>query len=188
MELMTKGRHLDEDGKRGCLSQGYAMNPASLAQGPVEAVHKAALALGTANQLTNILRDVGQDAVERNRIYVPLEELDQFGISESEVRRCSRCVSGSALLMALIFQGRSAQAWFTLGAAATPPCELCEARRCALRQAPSRLPLHCLASRPSCKVSKGPLAALQVRCGHGFERPVRSCAVMCCAGVDGDVL
>ena len=32
-------------------------------QGPVEAVHKAALALGTANQLTNILRDVGEDAV-----------------------------------------------------------------------------------------------------------------------------
>ena len=55
------------------------------AQGPVEAVHKAALALGTANQLTNILRDVGEDAVERNRIYVPLEELDQFGIRESEV-------------------------------------------------------------------------------------------------------
>ena len=57
-------------------------------QGPVEAVHKAALALGTANQLTNILRDVGEDAVERNRIYVPLEELDQFGISESEVITC----------------------------------------------------------------------------------------------------
>jgi phytoene synthase len=57
-----------------------------LSQGPVEAVHKAALALGTANQLTNILRDVGEDAVERNRIYVPLEELDHFGISESEVR------------------------------------------------------------------------------------------------------
>ena len=48
-------------------------------------MHKAALALGTANQLTNILRDVGEDAVERNRIYVPLDELDQFGIRESEV-------------------------------------------------------------------------------------------------------
>ena len=55
------------------------------AQGPMEAVHRAALALGTANQLTNILRDVGEDAVERNRIYLPREELDQFGISESEV-------------------------------------------------------------------------------------------------------
>lgn len=52
----------------------------------MEAVHRAALALGTANQLTNILRDVGEDAVERNRIYVPRDELDMFGISEAEVR------------------------------------------------------------------------------------------------------
>ena len=51
----------------------------------MEAVHRAALALGTANQLTNILRDVGEDAVERNRIYVPRDELDMFGISEAEV-------------------------------------------------------------------------------------------------------
>lgn len=49
-------------------------------------MYRAALALGTANQLTNILRDVGEDVNERNRIYVPLEELDQFGIRESEVR------------------------------------------------------------------------------------------------------
>ena len=54
-------------------------------QGPMEAVHRAALALGTANQLTNILRDVGEDAVERNRIYLPRDELDMFGISEAEV-------------------------------------------------------------------------------------------------------
>ena len=52
----------------------------------MERVYKAALALGTANQLTNILRDVGEDAKERNRIYVPMEELRQFGITEEEVR------------------------------------------------------------------------------------------------------
>ena len=49
-------------------------------------MYKAALALGTANQLTNILRDVGEDATERNRIYVPVDELAEFGISEAEVR------------------------------------------------------------------------------------------------------
>ncbi len=49
-------------------------------------MYRAALALGTANQLTNILRDVGEDANERNRIYVPLEDLDRFQISEKEVR------------------------------------------------------------------------------------------------------
>ena len=54
-------------------------------QGPLEPVYKAALALGTANQLTNILRDVGEDVSERNRIYVPTDDLAQFGITEDEV-------------------------------------------------------------------------------------------------------
>lgn len=31
-------------------------------------------------------RDVGEDASQRNRIYVPLDELEQFGIAEEEVR------------------------------------------------------------------------------------------------------
>lgn len=52
----------------------------------MDKVYGAALALGIANQLTNILRDVGEDADQRNRIYVPLEDLDRFGISEKEVR------------------------------------------------------------------------------------------------------
>ena len=55
-------------------------------QGPLKDVYQAALGLGTANQLTNILRDVGEDATERDRIYVPTQELKEFGISESEVR------------------------------------------------------------------------------------------------------
>lgn len=54
-------------------------------KGPMERVYRAALALGTANQLTNILRDVGEDAQQRNRIYVPLQDLDAYGISEQEV-------------------------------------------------------------------------------------------------------
>lgn len=58
-------------------------------KGSIEPVYRAALALGTANQLTNILRDVGEDASERGRIYVPLEDLDRFGISQQEVLRGS---------------------------------------------------------------------------------------------------
>lgn len=54
-------------------------------KGPLEHVYRAALALGTANQLTNILRDVGEDASQRNRIYVPLDELAAFKIREEEV-------------------------------------------------------------------------------------------------------
>ena len=56
-------------------------------EGDVKKVYKAALALGLANQLTNILRDVGEDAQTRNRIYVPLEDLRRFGITEQEVLR-----------------------------------------------------------------------------------------------------
>jgi phytoene synthase len=40
--------------------------------------------LGIAFQLTNIIRDVGEDA-RRNRIYLPLDEMLQFGVSESDI-------------------------------------------------------------------------------------------------------
>jgi phytoene synthase len=40
--------------------------------------------LGLALQLTNILRDVREDA-ERGRIYLPLEDLERFGVSEDEI-------------------------------------------------------------------------------------------------------
>ena len=43
-----------------------------------------AVALGIANQLTNILRDVGEDA-RRGRIYLPLEDLDLFNYSETDL-------------------------------------------------------------------------------------------------------
>jgi len=43
-------------------------------------------ALGKALQLTNILRDVRTDA-ERGRIYLPMEVLRRFGVSEEEIFR-----------------------------------------------------------------------------------------------------
>ena len=45
---------------------------------------EAAVALGIANQLTNILRDVGEDRA-RGRIYLPQEDLARFGYSEAEL-------------------------------------------------------------------------------------------------------
>jgi 15-cis-phytoene synthase len=45
-----------------------------------------AVALGIANQLTNILRDVGEDA-RRGRIYLPLEELALFEYTEDDLFR-----------------------------------------------------------------------------------------------------
>nr|CAD1830656.1 unnamed protein product [Ananas comosus var. bracteatus] len=49
-----------------------------------ESVCNAALALGIANQLTNILRDVGEDA-RRGRIYLPQDELAQYGLSDEDI-------------------------------------------------------------------------------------------------------
>ncbi|MCL2022201.1 MAG: presqualene diphosphate synthase HpnD [Betaproteobacteria bacterium] len=40
--------------------------------------------LGMAFQLTNIIRDVGEDA-ERGRIYLPLDELARFGVTEADI-------------------------------------------------------------------------------------------------------
>lgn len=43
-----------------------------------------AIALGIANQLTNILRDVGEDA-RRGRIYIPQEDLALFNYTEADL-------------------------------------------------------------------------------------------------------
>ena len=41
--------------------------------------------LATAFQLTNILRDVGED-LEKDRIYLPQDELSRFGVSEADLK------------------------------------------------------------------------------------------------------
>ncbi|TSB46591.1 phytoene/squalene synthase family protein [Alkalicoccobacillus porphyridii] len=42
-------------------------------------------ALGTAMQITNILRDVGED-IERNRIYLPMDLMDKYQVTEEQIR------------------------------------------------------------------------------------------------------
>ena len=49
-----------------------------------EAAKEYAIDLGIAMQLTNILRDVKEDA-QRGRIYIPLDELAAFGYSEQQL-------------------------------------------------------------------------------------------------------
>ncbi|WP_072718396.1 15-cis-phytoene synthase CrtB [Planktothrix tepida] len=46
--------------------------------------NQEAIALGIANQLTNILRDVGEDA-RRGRIYLPLDDLALFNYTEEDL-------------------------------------------------------------------------------------------------------
>jgi phytoene synthase len=62
---------------------------AGTAQRPTAVAH--ARALGVAMQLTNILRDIGEDA-QRDRCYLPTEELREFGFSPRDV------LDGTALL------------------------------------------------------------------------------------------
>lgn len=49
------------------------------------ATREYAVNLGLALQLTNILRDLQEDAA-RGRIYIPLEDLERFGYTEAELR------------------------------------------------------------------------------------------------------
>jgi phytoene synthase len=46
-----------------------------------------AINLGIALQLTNILRDIAEDA-KRGRIYLPLEDLRRFGCTEEDILNC----------------------------------------------------------------------------------------------------
>ena len=69
---------------------GFMISPISGFEGGQETLDRA-LKLGMAMQLTNILRDVGED-LERGRIYLPTELLEKHGVSESDLneRRVTR--------------------------------------------------------------------------------------------------
>ncbi len=69
----------------------------------------AAIALGIANQLTNILRDVGEDR-GRGRIYIPQEDLEHFGYTEEDLM-AGKVNSRWKELMA--FQLQRAREWFS---------------------------------------------------------------------------
>jgi phytoene synthase len=45
-----------------------------------------ATALGEAFQMTNFLRDVHEDIVERDRVYLPRETLDRYGVDDDQLR------------------------------------------------------------------------------------------------------
>ena len=49
--------------------------------------HGYAINLGIALQLTNILRDIGED-VRRGRVYIPLEEMEEFSYHELHLLQC----------------------------------------------------------------------------------------------------
>ena len=86
------------------LDPAYTTAPWSEQPDPTE----AAVALGIANQLTNILRDVGEDR-GRGRIYLPQEDLARFGYSEAELLSGTLNDNWRALMA---FQLDRARSWF----------------------------------------------------------------------------
>lgn len=64
--------------------------------------------LGLAFQLTNIIRDVGEDA-RRNRIYIPLEDLATFAVSEEDILRSRE---SEAVKKLLEFQIERAESYY----------------------------------------------------------------------------
>jgi phytoene synthase len=64
--------------------------------------------LGLALQLTNIIRDVGEDA-ERGRIYLPVDELERFAVPVHEINQHHYSERFAALML---FQAQRAQALY----------------------------------------------------------------------------
>jgi 15-cis-phytoene synthase len=68
---------------------GLQMLPVLGTTVPREEAEEPAAALGVAFQLTNFLRDVGED-LDRGRIYLPTEELAAFGVDRELLAWCRR--------------------------------------------------------------------------------------------------
>jgi phytoene synthase len=87
------------------------------------AARQYATDLGVALQLTNILRDVGGD-LERNRLYIPLEDLRTYGCSEDDIRReaahASGRVASRAVRDVLAHQAVRARDYYARAARAMP--------------------------------------------------------------------
>ena len=86
------------------IDSAYTSAPWSAKPDPSE----AAIALGIANQLTNILRDVGEDR-QRGRIYLPQEDIKKFNYSEEKLLKGEINKQWKALMK---FQLTRARDWF----------------------------------------------------------------------------
>ena len=81
------------------------------------ACHDYAIQLGQALQLTNILRDVKNDAA-RGRIYLPQNELKKFNVTESEILESKYSERYFALTAAVASRARH---FYTLAQTTLPP-------------------------------------------------------------------
>jgi len=75
--------------------------------------------LGTAFQLTNIIRDVGEDA-RKNRIYLPIEDLQKFGVTAADLLNARHSEAFVALMK---FQAGRARSYYDKAMAALPAAD-----------------------------------------------------------------
>jgi phytoene synthase len=78
-----------------------------------------AVELGLALQLTNILRDIGADAA-RGRVYLPLEDLAGYGVSEGDLLGAPRASRPAGLDRLLAFEADRARSHYAAAAKALP--------------------------------------------------------------------
>jgi 15-cis-phytoene synthase len=76
-------------------------------------------ALGRALQLTNILRDIGED-LDRGRIYLPGEDLARFGLDATKL---AARPSGGAFIDLMKFETRRAEGFYQRAAALLPAAD-----------------------------------------------------------------
>ena len=76
-------------------------------------------ALGIAFQLTNIIRDVGEDA-RRDRVYLPVDELARFGLAPEDILARRRSEQFVELME---FQAQRAQSYYDLAFAKLPAAD-----------------------------------------------------------------
>ncbi len=75
--------------------------------------------LGMAFQLTNIIRDVGEDA-RRGRIYLPIDELKQFNVPAADILNARYSDNFTALMQ---FQYQRAERYYQEALAHLPACD-----------------------------------------------------------------
>jgi phytoene synthase len=94
---------------------------------PAPELLKPARDLGTAMQLTNILRDIAEDW-RRDRLYLPAEELEKFGLTADDIAQQRMGDSFRAMLR---FQIGRARAYYSYGEAGIPALPADGSRFCA---------------------------------------------------------
>lgn len=120
--------------------------------------YKYATELGVAFQLANFIRDVGED-LERGRVYLPLEELAQFGVTRADLEARVATPEIKAALKHQIARVRqleeSSRAGIAmLGASAQPCIETARILYCGIVDAVEEIDYEVFAKRATVSLSR----------------------------------